>query len=97
MDRLKNKYRLKHEKAVWAKIASNYILIILRRIPNKNLYMPTFAINKATVDILDGLCRGEETRKIIKKLAKNYSLSPKRAMRDFKSILAALKKQDLIY
>jgi len=97
MKNLKAKYILKYKEVIWAKFASNYILIILRRIPNKNLYLPFFLINKATADILDSLLMGKETQSIIIKLAKENHISRKCATRDFKSILATLKKQDLLY
>ena len=96
MKKLNAQYKLRYEDIVWVKFASNYVLIILRR-PKKNLYMPIFSINRATVYILDGLLKGENSQSIIKKLAKNNSLSRKNAMRDFKSILTILKKQNLIY
>lgn len=96
MTGLKEKYKLEHEEAIWAKLLDNYVLVILRSPPGENLYKPFFAINKPAVDILDCLLEYKKTQEIIKLLARKYDISRQKAKRDLKKFIDILKKNKLI-
>lgn len=96
MANLKDRYKLKHEELIWAKLSDKYVLVILRGLPGKNLYRPFFVINKPAVDILDCLLEYKKTQEIIKLLAKGYDISKQKARRDLKMFISILEKNNLI-
>lgn len=91
---MKKIYTLAHESAVWTKIANKYLLAIIDRdTPGFDKIMAT---NKCGFLILDCLLTKKTSEKIIKLLAKKYSISCKRAKADFLKFISNLKKLKII-
>ncbi|MEW6170005.1 MAG: PqqD family peptide modification chaperone [Candidatus Omnitrophota bacterium] len=93
MEKLKQKYNLKYENIVWAKVGRKYLVVLLNK---KDIKDSLFTTNKCSIDILDWLLTKKSSEKIINLLSKKYSLSHRRAKTDFLKFIAKLESLKVI-
>lgn len=90
-------YKLNPEKLVWGKLGGKYFIYVIpenrfsleqRIVSNAQLF---YWVNESSIDILDDLLEEKPEEKIIKRLARKYKFTFKKATANFQRFVIILK------